>query len=411
MTTSKTIAIIGGGLIGAATALVLANEGHRVTVYEAGDVGHGCSWGNGAQYNAGSSFPMTHPGVVRRALRWLVDSQGPVRFGPRDLVRNIPWILSFLNTGRMANWVAAYDALHAVNQPCEALYREFIGEAEFNRLFRPNGSVHVWRSEMGSPLDTVTAQLRRARNVSFQPLSASDIRDLEPALSSEYKRGMYFGGSGHVISPVALVEVIMNAAVGRAVSLRRERVLGVLPSGQGAKVRTAAGESEFDKVVVAAGIASRDIAKSLGFGLALASERGYHVTYQQPEVTVTRPVTDAESAFVATPLDTGLRFVGIAEFDHPDMPFRQGQVGKLQSCALAMAPGINVSEATTWMGIRPSTPDSLPIIGAHPKHPNIVFATGHGHMGISGAPMTALLVGDLVAGRAPRLDVTPYRVR
>ncbi|WP_247821869.1 FAD-dependent oxidoreductase [Bradyrhizobium sp. 187] len=94
-----TVAVIGGGVVGVSCAFMLARERHRVTLVEKGRVGHGCSWGNGRQYNAGSALPMTHPGIVWRALRWFADANGPVRLAPRELPRTLPWLVRFLRTG------------------------------------------------------------------------------------------------------------------------------------------------------------------------------------------------------------------------------------------------------------------------------------------------------------------------
>ncbi|WP_342740065.1 FAD-dependent oxidoreductase [Bradyrhizobium sp. B117] len=411
MAESRTVAVIGGGVVGVSCALMLAREGHSVTVVEEGRVGHGCSWGNGAQYNAGSALPMAHPGVMWRALRWFADANGPVRLAPRELPRTLPWLVRFLRTGRPRAWEAAYAALHDLNHPCAALYRDMLGDTDWKRLFRPNGALHVWRDVSLSALDERVDSLRTKHGVTFERLSAEQLRELEPALSHDYKRGIYFPNSGHVTSPPALVEGLMERAAALGVSIRTARVEAIEPGTEGITLQTSTGSHRCDTVVIAAGIASRDLARSLGVSLSLASERGYHITMPGTSGAISRPVTDAASAFVATPLNEGLRIVGIAEFDAPDAPRDAKQNKKLQGYARAMLPDISISQVTDWMGVRPSTPDSLPIIGHHPRHAAILFATGHGHMGISGAPMTAAIISDLVAGRAPRISNAPYRLR
>ncbi|MER9390121.1 FAD-dependent oxidoreductase [Mesorhizobium sp. M0435] len=411
MAEQRSIAVIGGGVIGVSCALMLAREGHRVTVIEEGRIGHGCSWGNGAQYNAGSSFPMAHPGVLWHALRWLADTKGPVRLAPRELPRTLPWLIRFLRTGRPKAWKAAYTALHALNAPCAGLYRDMLGNTDWRRVFRPSGALHVWRDASPGALDAMVDSLRARHDVAFERLNAEQLHDLEPALSDNYRRGIFFPDSGHVTSPLALVEGLMDRAAAIGVSIRTAQVEAIEPGTEGVTLQTNTGPHRCDIVVIAAGIASRDFARCLGVSLSLASERGYHITVPGISGVISRPVTDAASAFVATPLNEGLRIVGIAEFDAPDAPRDAAQSNKLQACARAMLPDIPINQVTDWMGVRPSTPDSLPIIGPHPKHAAILFATGHGHMGISGAPMTATIICDLVAGRTPRISWAPYRVR
>ncbi|RUW95683.1 FAD-dependent oxidoreductase, partial [Mesorhizobium sp. M2A.F.Ca.ET.037.01.1.1] len=171
-----------------------------------GRLGHGCSWGNGAQYNAGSSFPMAFPGVMWRALRWLADTNGPVRLAPRELPSALPWLVRFLRTGRPEAWEAAYTALHALNAPCAALYRDMLGDTDWKRIFRPSGALHVWRDAFPGALDELMDRLRARYGVAFERLDADQVRDLEPALTHDYRRGIFFPDSGHVTSPLALVE-------------------------------------------------------------------------------------------------------------------------------------------------------------------------------------------------------------
>ncbi|TKC53995.1 MAG: FAD-dependent oxidoreductase, partial [Mesorhizobium sp.] len=224
MAEQRTVAVIGGGVIGVSCALMLAREGHRVTVVEKGRIGHGCSWGNGAQYTAGSSFPMAHPGVLWRALRWLADTDGPVRLAPRELPRTLPWLVRFLRTGRRHAWETAYAALHALHAPCADLYRDMLGDVEWKRVFRPNGSLHVWRDVSLGPLDGVVDGLRAAHGVAFERLNAEELRRLEPGLARDYQRGIFFPGGGHVTSPLALVESLMGRAGALGVAIRTARV-------------------------------------------------------------------------------------------------------------------------------------------------------------------------------------------
>lgn len=407
----RKVAVVGGGVIGVSCALMLAQEGHRVTIIEERRIGHGCSWGNGAQYNLGSTLPIAHPGVAWRALRWLANSNGPVRIAPRELPRILPWLVRFLCAGRPEAWRSAYTALHDLNAPCAGLYRDLLGDTDWNRVFRSNGALHVWRDASPSALDGLVDKLRLDHGVAFEKLDATELRRLEPGLSTQYRRGVYFPGSGSVISPLELVETMAKRAAALGVTIRTARVEAIVPRDDGVTLHTSTGPQACDVVVIAAGIASRLLARSLGISLSLASERGYHVTMPGISDVINRPVVDAGSAFVATPVTEGLRVAGIAEFDAPDAPPDKKRSEQLLACARTMLPDIRLSRVSEWMGVRPSTPDSLPIIGSYPGHAAIVFATGHGHMGISGAPMTAVLVTDLVARRTSQISRAPYRLR
>lgn len=402
------IAVIGAGLVGASCTVALARDGYNVTLIDQGSPGHGCSFANGAQYNAGSSLPMSHPSVVIQAATWFTQANGPVRFSLTGFPRLAPWLVQFVRAGRPAVWREAYRALHALNVSCAQLYQDLLGPSEWRRLFRPNGALHVWRS--GGP-STQSLALRAELGVAVQVLNAAEIHDLEPALTHDFICGLFFPDSGHVVSPVGLVKALVSAAMDRGTVLRQLHITALSIGEDSVILHSVAGDMPFDGVVVAAGFDTRAIATSVGVSLPITSERGYSVTLPHAGGVLSRPVTDASSAFVATPVADGMRVVGIAEFAETHRPPSEAAAIQLVTSVEAMVPGIRTEGLYSWMGVRPSTPNSLPVIAAHPRASRILFAAGHGHMGISGAPMTAELVAALVAGRRTPLDMTPYRIR
>jgi len=356
-------------------------------------------------------MPMAYPGVMKQGTKWLFDKQGPVRLSLRQLPANLAWFYQFFRTSQSSNWAATYEALHAINAPCVALYAEMLGQSSWERVSKASGALHVWRNKFQGPLDMEVARLRDAYSVPYEHVNAGEIADLEPSLSRDFKRGIFFPGSGYVVSSVGLVESLMAEACSRGASFQNAQVKQVIPLSRGFRIDGDPARREFDAVVLAAGYATRDLARNVGIKLSMASERGYHVTLPEIEHGVTRPVTDAESAIVATPVSEGLRIVGIADFDFANAAFDDTQAEKLLARATQMFPALKPMTISKWMGVRPSMPDSLPVIDRHPQMRDLIFATGHGHMGISGAPMTAALVSDLIAERKPRISLDRYRVR
>lgn len=411
MSRPKNVAVIGAGVVGATCALSLARQGFKVTVYECNKPGHGCSFGNGAQYNVGSALPMAYPGVVNQGIRWLFDSAGPVNVSWKQLPMNLKWFYHFYRTSQLPQWVETYRHLHALNSPCVELYKEYLGEDLWAKTASPSGALHVWRSSQPGALDAEISRQREKYGVPFEMVDQAKIRELEPALSNDFTRGIFFPGSGYVFSSVGLVENLLNAAVALGVQVNQGYAQVIVPTFQGIEVSTGNSVLKYDAVVVAAGYSSKRIASRLGMKINMVSERGYNVTYPNLSISISRPVTDAESAVVATPVAEGLRMVGIADFDRFDAGPDERQPEKLMKKFRAMFPGLEGADHSTWMGIRPSMPDSLPVIDHHPKIKNLIFATGHGHMGISGAPMTAALVTDMLMGKQPRISMERFKIR
>jgi len=178
-------------------------------------------------------------------------------------------------------------------------------------------------------------------------------------------------------------------------------------------IRSDRGAFACDAAVVAAGAWSKPLAASLGDLVPLETERGYHVMIRDPEVVPRLPLMDGEGKFAVTPMETGLRFAGTVELAGLEAPPDWRRAKVLLEQGRRMLPGLAASypeeRLSTWMGHRPSLPDSLPCIGPSRHSSDVIYAFGHGHVGMAGSPMTGKLVADLVTGRKPSIDAAPFR--
>jgi D-amino-acid dehydrogenase len=164
------------------------------------------------------------------------------------------------------------------------------------------------------------------------------------------------------------------------------------------------------RLVVATGAWSATLAESVGDRVLLDSERGYNTTLPAHGISLSREVIFAERKFVATPLDIGLRIGGAAEFAGLKAPPNYRRSDALLTLGKRFLPGINDQGAVKWMGHRPATPDSLPVIGRSPRVPSIIYAFGHGHLGLTQSATTGALVADLLANRTPGISLDAYSI-
>jgi D-amino-acid dehydrogenase len=239
------------------------------------------------------------------------------------------------------------------------------------------------------------------------------LRQLEPALSRDYVRGVLVRENGHTSNPLALVERLVEHFVRSGGELARARAHGFrIEGGRLAAIETDTGDLAADAAVVCAGAYSKPLAAALGDKAPLETERGYHLMIRDPETMPRIPTADADGKFVATPMDTGLRFAGTVELAGLEAPpdWRRAQI--LLEQGRKMLPGLAASHPqeriSVWMGHRPSLPDSLPVLGPSSATPDVIYAFGHGHVGMTSAPMTGKIVADLVAGRPPSIDIRPF---
>jgi D-amino-acid dehydrogenase len=242
-------------------------------------------------------------------------------------------------------------------------------------------------------------------------LDRSQIRQIEPALAPIFARAAHIPEHGHTLDPWRLVQRLAEGFQrdGGTVLRREVRDAEVGPDGP-TRLHTDQGDMEVGTLVIAAGAWSARLAARFGDRVPLESHRGYHVTVADPGVEPRMPVMWAERKFMMTPMQPGLRFAGTVEFAGLEAPpdYRRARV--LLEQGKEVFPDLNAGRTTEWMGHRPCLPDSLPVIGRSRRFRNVLYAFGHGHTGLSGAPTTGRAIADLVAGRPPALDVTPFRV-
>jgi glycine/D-amino acid oxidase-like deaminating enzyme len=405
------IVVVGAGIAGVCCATALRADGHEVLLLDERGPAEGCSYGNAGQFNVGSTLPIALPGMLRKVPGWLIDPLGPLAVRWRYLPRALPWLLRWVREASRERSGRHSLALQALGAPCITLYRQMLGDADAASLLRLSGHLHVWERLEPSAADRLAEAMMAAKGIRPRPLDAPAIRELEPALAPIYQRGLYFPDNGHTVNPQRLVQTLARRFVERGGGMLRARVTGFEIGADGlSAVVTTDRTLPCAGAVIAAGAWSRALARQLGCSVPLEVERGYHAMLPDPGVQLRVPVSNAAHSFVATPMEHGMRLAGTVEIAgmHAPPDYRRSEI--LVTLARRMFPGLRAEGASHWMGFRPSFPDSLPVIDRVPGVPNAFFSFGHGHYGISLSPMSGRLVADLVARRAPAIDLAPYRI-
>jgi len=287
--------------------------------------------------------------------------------------------------------------------------------SDARHLIKPVGWLKVYASDSGFADTAFERELMTRHGVNFSVLSAEEIEELEPNLNKGvYKHGIFQPESGFVNFPKALTQAYFERARQNGGQHIREAVLEVKPQSGGGRItiKTSQSSQIFDAVVVATGAWSKQFAKQCGDSVCLDTERGYHVSFRIGEQQLlSRPVSFPENHVVLSPMHDGISMVSGDELAGllaaPD--FRR--IRALIPFARKALPGIAEQQVQReWMGYRPSTPDSLPVIGRSPHHSNVFYAFGHGHLGLTLSAITAQLISSLVSGEPMPFDITPYRI-
>jgi D-amino-acid dehydrogenase len=355
--------------------------------------------------------PQSLPGLWRSIPKWLLDPYGPVSVRAAYLPRFLPWAVRFLRNGRPAKVAAISVAMAALTRHNVDLYRRHLSGTGREHLLRDSFYLFAYRNPEAIDLRQAAFRLRQDQGAPLEVIDAATLQEIEPALSPDFKAAVLVKDQARALSPGDLGQTLADKARAGGAEILRASVLAIRPSDDGAwRLETSEGRIEAPVVVIAAGPWSLELLQPLGVNPPLESERGYHLEFTDPGVCLNHSVSDVERKFVTSSMVGGIRSAGTAEFAGLNAPpdFRRARI--LVPLTKAMLPDLNTDVTREWMGVRPSLPDSLPCIGAVPGQRNLFAAFGHSHYGLGMAPGTGELIGDLVAGRQPNIDISPYRI-
>ena len=393
----RKVAVIGAGIIGVCIAYALRKRAFAVTLIDRDDPGRGCSFGNSGALSAGSVAPLAVPGLLASLPRMLRDPEGPLYLPLHHLPQALPWLVQFALSARPAQVAKSARALAALHAGAIAAHVALAQEIGVPELIVARGHLHLYPDAAAQGKDATSWRLRKEYGYGFEKLDRAAILDLEPAIPARYGLGMFLRDHATVRNPFRYVHAIARAYLARGGELQRASVRRVRPGREGAwEVVTERKTASFAHVVVAAGVWSRELLDPLGVRLALESQRGYHVQFRGAS-PVSRTVVLADRKIFVTPMEEGLRVGGTVEIGGVRAPPNARRAALLARIAHETFPDLDPAGASTWMGNRPCTPDSVPVIGAVGARPGLWVATGHGHLGLTESVNTADLIAAALA--------------
>ncbi|MDX6750214.1 FAD-dependent oxidoreductase [Geminicoccaceae bacterium 1502E] len=410
MSEARRAVVIGAGIVGVCSALQLRRAGYEVAVVDPQPPGSGATFGNAGSLSTGSVAPMAMPGMLQQVPKWLLDPDGPLSVRWRYLPRALPWLFAWIRASSLPVVERSAAAIAPLVRGCVGEYKAILPHEEFERLVRQRGQLVVSRQEASGGEDLV-GRLRREHGVPVEKVSADELRQLEPALDRSFKGGILITDSAHTVDPQLLAQAVADLVLAEGGRFVREKATGFVRSdARVTGVETSGGAEPAEIVVIAAGAASAALCRMLGDDVPLESERGYHVVLPEPGITISRPIGNADDKFFSTPMAMGLRVAGTVEIAGLDAPPRFERAEKLAGLARKMFPGLNTDRPTRWLGHRPSVPDSVPVIGKARRHENVIYAFGHGHVGLTSGPITGRMVAGIATGGTMPVDPAPYAI-
>lgn len=408
----SSIAVVGAGIIGTAIAHALQRRGFAVTLVDRDAPGRGASWGNMASIAVTEFMPASRPGVWAQMPKWLLDPEGPVRIRPAHMPRLVPWFLRFLAASRPSRLRELEAAGAALCGRALEDFEALLAETGLSHMLSAEGCLSLYADEAEFRADRDHIDILERFGFRHEILGGKAIRDLEPALTTRIAKAVLFPDNRSVSDPYRLVTALAERFQALGGILAAGEVVGFEEGEGGVSALLLADGRRLaaDLVVLAAGAFTGRLSRLLGEPIPLETERGYHTQIMAPGIAMRHSIIWPARAFMVTPTAGGIRVGGTVEMAGLDAPpdYRRARV--LVKRAREALPGLRAEETSEWMGHRPALPDTVPVIGPSAKRRNVLYATGHGHLGLTYAATTARLIADLVTGAKPPVDLRPYRV-
>jgi len=403
--------VLGAGIVGTSTALALRLEGFPVTLIDRDAPGMGASYGNAGIIQAAMPITVAAPGMMRQLPKYLLDPDSPLSVRWRSLPRLMPFFTRLAVASGAARVDDSMTRLQAIAKLSGDAHRALAREAGAENLIAARGVLFVYPGAASFDADGATMDLFERNGVSVNRLGEDDIRQMEPALSRDYRWAYHLPDNAFTVDPGELVTRYASRfqELGGELLQNEVRELENGPGGPVAVVGPGLRRS-VDHLVIALGVDGGTLLRQLGLHLPIANGRGYHLMLPEPVSDLRGPIIDGEAHFAATPMRGGLRLAGTIEFAGETASPNWRRADMLYRLAKRMLPDLDNRDAVRWMGGRPLTPDSLPVIGQVPGLPKVLLAMGHGQFGMTLGAITGKIIADIAAGRMPPVDLTPYRV-
>ncbi len=410
MTTPLKVAVIGAGIVGTSTALWLKRDGHDVTVFDRIEPGNPnqTSYGNAGLLARSSIIPVPTPGLIKAVPKMLFGTDGPLFMKWPYLPKLLPWLIPFLKGANEQAVRRTADALSNILGDAVDQHAALAKGTDAEQYITTGSYTFLYKDRTAFEKEALSFSIRAEHGFTWDEMDRDALLQVDPNLGPSYTFGAAVRDHGWITNPGAYTSALFDAFLAMGGTFNKAEVDDINGTDNAAQV-TANGEIHtFDRIVLASGAWSKKLAELLGHKIALETERGYHVILKDSSIRPPCPYMIGDAKFALTPMQMGVRAAGLVEFGGLHAAPSTKPLDLFRRSLRRIYPEIEWQEEDTWMGHRPSTTDSLPMIGESTKAKGIFFAFGAQHIGLTSGPKTGRLIADLIDGRRPNIDLSPF---
>lgn len=408
---SKSIVVIGGGIIGLSTAYYLEKEGHKVSVVDKSNFVSGASYVNAGYITPSHFVPLATPGMINKGLKWMFSPTSPFYVKPRLNSDFLKWTWAFKKSSTVAKVEKAIPVIKSINLFSRDLYEAIKTSNDFNFHYERKGLLMCYKTDKVGEEEWKIGERGKQEGLGVSHLTPKEVEKIEPKANLNIKGAVYYDSDAHMTPSDFMLEMQVYLKSKGVVFYANEEVKDIEMSNEViSEVITNKQRLKADEVVLAAGSWSPLLTKKIGLKIPVQAGKGYRINVEQ-NTNITIPAILCEAKVAVTPMGNYTRFAGtmeVAGINHNINPVR---VNAIANAAKKYYNGIDITKeekANAACGLRPCTPDGLPYIGKSSKCKNLTIATGHAMMGWSLGPATGKLVSEIISDKDTSLDLNPF---
>ena len=403
----KNIAVIGAGIVGICSAYYLKKSGFNVTLLDREDPGTMTSFGHACSFADYANVPVNYPGLIWDIPKMLLRKDGPLAVDFFYILKNLPWALSFLKNCNKEKVDEIASSLTNLLKHSQLSYDEIFKDVDVQEYISHEENLYLFDTKKSFEDYEYANVIRQNNRVKVRNLTKDEVKELEPNIADVYYAGQVFTGSRHTTNPLAISTKIFEKFLEIGGIYIKQNVKNLCQNENSIELSLEDKKIDFDKVIISAGAWSNQIANMLGDKFPLDTERGYHILFEINEKLIDRPVAWSESGFYLIQIHNGIRAAGTVEIaglkKHPN----KKRIDMIERQSRKVLPQLGDIKST-WMGRRPTLPDSLPIIGKSKQNNNVIYAFGHQHIGWTLGAVTGKIIDSLSKDQIPNIDITAY---
>ena len=408
----STAIVIGGGIVGLATAIYLQRSGVQVTLVEQRHIGSGASFGNASMLTNTSVTPVATPGLTKKIPYYMTSPDSPLRVKLGFLLKNIGWFFKFW---RGSNPKDFEKRSHALNLLLCDVYEQHVALAKgtsAEKYLSSRSTLSPFADEASRDRDSAIWDIRRALCAGISKLDDEKLRKDMPHMNPIWSKSYLMSNFGSVLSPIKYLQALAKEFEKLGGEITYTPVLDFQTANkQVTGITTNHGILTADQYAICAGVYSSILSAKLGDTVPLTAESGYHIHIKNPNIKLKHNILHAGINMGISQMEDGIRCTSFAEYAGLGAKPSYDEIFPIMKKNLAsVLPDLEIKDYTIWRGDRPSTPDSLPVIGRATHYDNVFYGFGHQHVGMSGGPKTGKILSEMMNQQATCINTEAFDV-